>query len=98
MSDPKLIKNDAKSRFELLLDGRVASFIEYVDHGHALELTHTITKPDFRGRGLAGKLVNFALTRIDAENKRIIPTCSYIAQYVTKNPQFAHLVVKSPHP
>ena len=96
MSKSRLIRNDAKSRFELLLDGRVASFIEYVDHGHALELTHTVTKPDFRGRGLAGELVSFAVRRIASEKKRVIPTCSYIAEYMARNPEFAHLVVTPP--
>ena len=53
MSKSKLMNNEAGSRFELLIDGRVAAYIDYVDHGYALELTHTVTEPDFRGRGLA---------------------------------------------
>ena len=47
MSKSKLMNNEAGSRFELLIDGRVATYIDYVDHGYALELTHTVTEPDF---------------------------------------------------
>ncbi|AFN46141.1 GNAT family N-acetyltransferase [Arachnia propionica] len=98
MSKSKLMNNEAGSRFELLIDGRVATYIDYVDHGYALELTHTVTEPDFRGRGLAGELVDFALTRIEAEEKRVIPTCSFVAERVTKKPEFTHLVARFPHP
>ena len=98
MNKSKLMNNEAGSRFELLIDGRVAAYIDYVDHGYALELTHTITEPEFRGRGLAGELVDFALTRIEAEEKRVIPTCSFVAERVTKKPEFTHLVARFLHP
>lgn len=98
MSKSKLMNNAARSRFELLIDGRVATYIDYMDHGYALELTHTVTEPEFRGRGLAGELADFALTWIEAEEKRVIPTCAFIAERMAKKPEFAHLAARSPHP
>ena len=98
MSKSELMNNEAGSRFELLIDGRVAAYIDYVDHGYALELTHTVTEPDFRGRGLAGELVDFALARIDAEEKRLIPTCAFVAERVARKPESTHLVARFPHP
>ncbi len=97
MGKSKLINNETRSRFELLIDGRLATFIDYVDHGYALELTHTVTEPEFRGRGLAGELVDFALTRIEVEKKRLIPACSYVAERVAKKPECAHLIARFPH-
>ncbi len=96
MCTSELLRSEARSRFELLLDGQVTAFIDYVDHGNVLELTHTVTKPDFRGRGFARELVNFALTHVTAEKKQVMPSCPYVAEHIARHPEFAHLVARTP--
>ena len=60
--------------------------------GPSTELPHTVTKPEFRGQGLAGKVVDFALADIAAAGKKVRPTCPYVARRIAEKPEFAHLL------
>ena len=44
------------------------------------------------GRGLGSQLVKFALDYAKSENKKIIASCSFVASYVDKHPEYQDLV------
>jgi uncharacterized protein len=79
------------TRYELKIDGQVGSYADYVAVGDAIELPHTATDPRFRGQGLAGKLIRYALNDLRDSETRIIPTCEFVARFVDDHPEY-HLL------
>jgi NAD(P)H-dependent FMN reductase/predicted GNAT family acetyltransferase len=92
----ELIVNTDGNRFELLLDGKVAGFADYVTtttQGITIvELPHTETDPALRGQGIASVLVRGALNEISAAGEKVIPTCPFVSEFITKNDSYAHLL------
>lgn len=86
-------RNSERHRFEILTDdGRVAGFAEYRQRDGALELTHTVVEDEFEGQGVGGRLAREALDQIRADGLQVVPTCSFIGQWIDKHPEYADLV------
>ncbi|MUM19876.1 N-acetyltransferase [Mycobacterium sp. CBMA271] len=83
-------------RFEITADGELAGFTEYLDtslHGTEVRIFfHTEIDEKFGGRGLAGTLVQSALTSTRSTGRRIIPVCPYVRKFVGKHPEFDDVV------
>lgn len=92
MSELELQNNREAFRFEALEGGELVSQIDYLIAGNVVSLTHTGTPAHQRGRGLAGKLVKYALDEIRANGQRVEPLCPYVASYIADNPEYADLV------
>lgn len=86
-----ITKNEALSRYEMQLDGEVVGVIDYTVEGDVVDLPHTGVEPAHGGKGYAGKLAEFALDDIQAQGKRVRPTCPYIAHYIDKHPEYHEL-------
>ena len=85
---------DDPTRFEISVDGEVAGFAEYVDRPGRRIFHHTEIDPAFGGRGLAGVVVEHALTATRDAGLRIVPVCSYVQRWVEKHPQWQESVDK----
>ncbi len=82
----------AQNRFTITVDGTQAGFAAYRDTELGRAFDHTEVDPAFGGRGLAGKVVAVALDEAVEAGRPIIPSCSYVAKYVTKHPEYlAHV-------
>lgn len=57
------------------------------------DLTHTVVRPDMRGRGLASELVGAVFDAAEAEGVRLRPVCPYVVTWLTRHPERASLVV-----
>lgn len=90
--EPTLRKDDQAQRYELLIDGRLASYTEWFDDGDRVVMPHTVTIPAFRGQGLAAKVVCFALDDIATRNKLVVPTCWFVADVIDEHPEYQPLV------
>jgi predicted GNAT family acetyltransferase len=89
------VKHDAEAgRFYVDLDGSTA-FLAYrqVDE-RTLDLRNTFVPQAARGRGVAAEIVRAALDYARAEGLRVIPTCSYVAAAIRRDPSFADLVAE----
>lgn len=87
------VRNDTEqSRYEVLVDDTVAGFADYELGDGTVELPHTVVDPGHRGQGLAERLVVAALTDARAAGRRVIPTCSYVADYVRRHPEHQDLL------
>jgi hypothetical protein len=53
---------------------------------------HTEIARHLRGRGLAAELVQAALDDVEARGGRVVPACSYVAQFIDAHPDYSHLV------
>lgn len=60
-----------------------------------LILNHTGVEPDYRGQGIAGKLMTLAVEKARRENKKIVPLCSYAVKAFEKNPDYGDVLKKN---
>jgi uncharacterized protein len=67
-----VVHNEAKNRFEIALSGGTG-FAEYRVEGDRMIFTHTQVPPQFRGRGIAKKLVLAGFDVAGKNNLRIVP-------------------------
>jgi predicted GNAT family acetyltransferase len=81
----------AEHRFELILEGQVA-YLSYTPAGDRMVFDHTYVPEPLRGKGLAAILVRQGLEEARKQNWRVIPSCSYVASFVRRHPEFADLV------
>ena len=79
-------------RYQILVDGQPAGCTEYSDDGAQRLFPHTVIDPAYRGQGLAGTLIREALDATRAAGLAVIPTCSAVAGFINKNPDYQDLV------
>ena len=79
-------------RFELRADGEVLGFIDYLLAGDVITLVHTEVDPAHSGQGHAATLARGALDDARARGLTVVPSCPYVASYITKHPEYADLV------
>ncbi|MFN8021743.1 MAG: GNAT family N-acetyltransferase [Acidimicrobiales bacterium] len=89
---PVVIDNRAASRFEVLVDGEVVGFADYIEHGDLVELPHTVVDRSVRGRGIAAILVERVLDDIRRSGRTVVPTCWFVAQFIDAHPDYADLL------
>lgn len=76
-------------RFTIAVDGRTVGLADYHDRDGSRVFPHTEIDTAYEGRGLGTILVAEALRRTRADGLRIVPTCSMVAHYVEKHPEYA---------
>jgi len=82
--------NAPRSRFELAAEGATALAYYRLANG-VMTFTHTEVPPQFRQRGIA-RLVQGALEAARARGLKIVPRCSFVANYVAPHPEFGDLL------
>jgi hypothetical protein len=84
--------NPKRLRYEIVVDGEVAGFVQYNMRGGRLILVHTEVDEARSGHGLAGKLVAAALDDIRKRGLRIVPVCPFVEGYIQRHPEYDELV------
>ncbi len=75
------------------VDGGLASVLEYQDHGVGIVMHHTVTIPDYRGKGYAAELVEYAVNDVEASGTGpITATCWYVAGWFDRHPERSSLL------
>lgn len=60
-----------------------------------ISIDHTFVNENYRGQGIAGKLLNEVLDYADSNNLKIVPVCSY-AKFAFKNkPEIRYLLTEN---
>ncbi|MFO1117464.1 MAG: GNAT family N-acetyltransferase [Beijerinckiaceae bacterium] len=83
----EVVDNKAHNRFELEADGETA-IAEYRIADGAIYFTHTETPYRLQGRGIASRLVRGAVEQARAQGLKVVPRCSYVADWLKKHPEF----------
>lgn len=89
--DVEIRHNPGASRYECTVDGHL-SVAEYEIADGVMTLTHTLVPSELRGRGLAEKLVRAALNDAKVARRKVVPECSYVAQFIERNREFQPLL------
>lgn len=91
-ADTVAVRHDReKQRFEAEVDGML-SVADYHLRGTDMVMTHTFVPPELRGRGIAEKLVRFALEFARTERLRVVPACSYVDSFVRRHAEYLPLL------
>ena len=88
------IKQDTeKNKFVTYVEGYEA-VVEYTLKDNVIDLYRTFTPPELRGKGVAGKLVKYALEYAKENNLKVIPTCSYVRGYIERHENYKELLAE----
>ena len=88
------IKQDMeKNRFVSFVEGYEA-VVEYTLKDNIIDIYRTFTPPELRGKGVAGKLVKYALEHAKENNFIVIPTCSYVRGYIERHENYKELLAE----
>lgn len=93
--------NPAKSRYELIEDGKLLGVADYRPMGTAipgdppvpprLAFPHTEIVPPRRNQGLGHRLVKGALDDVRRKGAKVVPYCWFVAEFIEENPEYADL-------
>jgi uncharacterized protein len=84
--------DEAKHRWILKVDGQIASALDYADNGTVVSMTRTFTNPQYRKQGLGAELVAHAVDEVEAQGKRVVPMCWFVADWFEAHPERKALV------
>jgi len=82
--------NQANHAFEVWIDGQLSK-LDYIQDAKNFVITHVGVYPEFRGQGVAAKIVEAGLQYAKQNSLRVIPMCSYAAAYIRRNPRYMEL-------
>jgi predicted GNAT family acetyltransferase len=92
MAEPhEVVMNEAAHRFEVTLEGD-AAFAEYRLSGDHITLPHTVVPDAFAGKGVGSALAKAALDYAREHHLKVKPSCTFMASYIAKHPQYHDLV------
>jgi predicted GNAT family acetyltransferase len=87
----EVIDNAARSRFELVEDGRLA-YADYRREGDRLVIPYVEAEPALRGTGAAARLMEGVLAAARADGLKVVPICGYAAAYLRRHRQHHDLL------
>lgn len=92
MADITVTRNPDASRWEASDGEQVVGVAEYAERGNVVVFPHTVVPPEFGGRGIAGMLARASLDDARERGLRVVPQCSFYADFIGKHPEYADLL------
>ncbi len=89
--DSEITNNEARSRFELPIEGGVAVAQYKLDDG-VLHMTHTIVPQAAEGQGIGSRLVRGALDEARSLGLKVDPICPFVRAYIEKHAEYGDLL------
>ncbi|HVS31051.1 MAG TPA: GNAT family N-acetyltransferase [Thermoanaerobaculia bacterium] len=86
--------NQARSRFEATVDGRLAEAGYQLRPGQIV-FTHTSVPKELEGRGIAGEIVRAGLDYARGEKLGVVAECSYVSRFIERHPEYQDLLSKT---
>jgi len=90
---PEVSDAPDRSRYELTDDaGGVIGHVRYRRDGEVMDLLHTEVDDGHEGGGLGSALARGVLDDARRRGASVRPTCSFIAGWISRHPDYADLV------
>ena len=86
MTDLKIENNGDSSRFEVLVNGKLARLDYRVEPG-TIVLLHVEVPAKEEGRGIASSLAKTALDFARDRGLKVVARCPFVAAYMRKHPE-----------
>jgi uncharacterized protein len=81
-----------RERYELSVDGEVVGFTAYRVRPGLIAFFHTEVDERAQGRGLADRLIRFALEDARARDLVVLPFCPFVKAFIERHREFEALV------
>lgn len=92
-----VVQNAELRRYEAWVDGALAGFAEYRARGaDTVVFTHTEVDDAFEGKGVASRLIRYALDDVRDQGRSVVARCPFVAAYIREHPAYADLLA-DPH-
>jgi predicted GNAT family acetyltransferase len=92
MADPEVRDNTDANRFEIVVDGTVAGFVDYKRGDGVVDLVHTEIGDAYEGQGLGGKIARGALDLVRSSGAKVTPSCGFIKGWIDKHEDYQDLL------
>ena len=86
-----VLHDAARQQFTLSCDSDTATLQYNVVRPGLVDFRSTWVPPSHRGRGSGARLVRHALDWARAEGYRVIPSCWFVAEFLTRQPEYRDL-------
>ncbi len=88
-------QHDAENgEFYLQRDGVRVATLSYSESADVVIISHTEVDPSMREAGVGGRLVEAAVEWARAENKRVMPLCSFAQSVFDRTPAYADVLAR----
>lgn len=87
--------NPGARRYELRIGGELIGTADYAVNGDTVALTRIYTRPTHRGQGLAFRTTGYAVDRIVADGRRVVPMCWVAEKWFAAHPERASALAAS---
>ena len=91
--DFKIKQDTEQNRFVSSVKGYEA-VVEYTLKDNVIDLYRTFAPPELRGKGVAGKIVKYALEHAKENNLKVIPTCPFVKRHIDRNEIYKELLAE----
>jgi predicted GNAT family acetyltransferase len=81
-----------RERYELSIDGEVVGFTAYRARPGLIAFIHTEVDERLQGRGLADRLIRFALEDARTRGLAVLPFCPFVKAFIERHREFEALV------
>ena len=81
-----------RERYELSVDGEVVGYSIYRVRPGLIAFVHTEVDERFQGRGLADRVIRFALEDVRARGLAVLPFCPFVKAFIERHRDFEDLV------
>ena len=86
-----IVNNKLKHRFETEVGSKTA-FLNYTLRENVMTFTHTEVPSSLNGRGIGTALVKAGIDFAIEQGLRVIPQCSFVADFISTHPQYQSIV------
>ncbi|MCF7689298.1 MAG: N-acetyltransferase [Cephaloticoccus sp.] len=88
---PEVLHEAAKQRY-IYQSGEAVGVLDYELEATRMIFTHTFVPEEFRGQGIAEKLVRAGLAHARQQQLTVDPQCSYVAKFIARHDEFQDLL------
>lgn len=92
VSEPVVVDDPERGRFEIRLPGALAGFTEYLRQPGLITFMHTQINERYEGRGLGGRLIEGALDSAREQGLAVLPLCPFVRGYIDGHREYLDLV------
>ncbi len=89
-----VIHNETEKIFYIEEEGKTIAELTYVYGGEGkIAINHTFVEPEYRGKGLAEKVMLEAIKYSKEQNYKIIPVCSFAVTFFKRHEEYYDIVL-----
>lgn len=90
--DLVITDNSELGIYEATIGGQTAAGLVYNKNGSRVTLMATSVLPEFRGKGVAARLIGGVLDELRMQGKTATITCPFAAAFVNAHPEYADVL------